>query len=62
MIMKFFDFFKGWRVVSETVQKVKYTVKNLQPDTPYIFLVRAQNSHGIGMPSKVSQIITTNSK
>ncbi|VDI07959.1 roundabout, axon guidance receptor 1 [Mytilus galloprovincialis] len=49
----------GWVVVPDTIQKDKYTVKNLKPGTPYIFLVRARNSHGIGNPSLFSQTITT---
>ena len=27
-----------------------YTVNNLKPDTSYIFLVRAENSHGMSPP------------
>lgn len=55
-------FIQGWVVVPDTIQKDKYTVKNLKPGTPYIFLVRARNSHGIGNPSLFSQTITTDSK
>jgi len=34
-------------------------VRNLQPDTSYMFLVRAQNSHGLSLPSPVTSSIRT---
>ena len=32
---------------------------NLKPDTSYIFVVRAENSHGMSVPSAVSQHVKT---
>lgn len=34
-----------------------YTVSNLKPDTSYVFLVRAENSHGMSPPTQVRIII-----
>ncbi|CAN7939524.1 unnamed protein product, partial [Ixodes hexagonus] len=53
------DLQSGWvsgahRVLSET-----YTVHGLRPDSRYIFVVRAENSHGLGPPSPASDIIRT---
>ena len=42
------------RITSET-----YTINNLKPDTSYIFLVRAENSHGMSPPSPVSERVRT---
>ncbi|XP_056010131.1 roundabout homolog 1-like isoform X12 [Ostrea edulis] len=57
---------EGWVVASASVpptttsvQPTTYTVTNLKPDTTYVFLVRARNSHGIGIPSEVSDPINT---
>ena len=36
-----------------------YTVRNLRPDTAYMFLIRAQNSHGLSLPSSVTEPIRT---
>lgn len=42
------------RVTSET-----YTVSNLRPDTSYVFLVRAENSHGMSPPTQMSERVRT---
>ena len=34
-------------------------VRGLLPDTPYMFLVRAQNSHGLSQPSQVTAPVRT---
>ena len=34
-------------------------VRNLHPDTSYMFLVRAQNNHGLSPPSTVSEMVRT---
>ncbi|GFS64213.1 roundabout homolog 2 [Trichonephila inaurata madagascariensis] len=36
-----------------------YVASNLRPDTRYMFLVRAENSHGLSIPSPVSDVIRT---
>ncbi|ESO09972.1 hypothetical protein HELRODRAFT_72804, partial [Helobdella robusta] len=52
---------EGWVIASDGVTELSYVVRNLQPATSYLFLVRAQNSHGIGMPSHVTSLIKTKS-
>lgn len=42
------------RVLSET-----YTIRALRPDSRYIFIVRAENSHGLGLPSPASEAVRT---
>ena len=34
-------------------------VRNLRPNTPYVFVVRARNSHGLSGPSNPSKLVTT---
>ncbi|CAN8014272.1 unnamed protein product, partial [Ixodes persulcatus] len=53
------DLQSGWvsgahRVLSET-----YTIQALRPDSRYIFIIRAENSHGLGPPSPASDTIRT---
>ncbi|CAN8014114.1 unnamed protein product, partial [Ixodes persulcatus] len=53
------DLQSGWvsgahRLLSET-----YTIQGLRPDSRYIFIVRAENSHGLGPPSPASDTIRT---
>ena len=36
-----------------------YTVNNLKPDTSYVFLVRAENNHGMSPPSQMSERVRT---
>lgn len=37
----------------------KKQISELKPATSYVFLVRAENSHGISVPSGVSSVIRT---
>jgi len=50
---------QGWVVASDSVTETSYTVRGLQPDTSYMFLVRAQNSHGLSLPSPVTSAVRT---
>ena len=34
-------------------------VRSLRPNTPYVFVVRARNSHGLSGPSHPSKLVTT---
>ena len=45
---------QGWIVASDSVRDQDLVVPNLRPDTSYMFLVRAQNSHGLSLPSQVA--------
>ena len=46
-------------VASDGIEAQSYLVTGLQPDTAYMFLVRAENSHGISFPSKLTDPIRT---
>ncbi|PVD27655.1 hypothetical protein C0Q70_12822 [Pomacea canaliculata] len=50
---------EGWVRASESVPRESYTVRNLKPETTYVFIVRAQNSFGLSEPSPVSDSVET---
>lgn len=50
---------RKWRIVTSTCQGTTYHVKNLIPETCYMFRVRAENMSGISKPSHVSDEIRT---
>lgn len=45
---------QGWVISSDTVREQAYVVRRLKPDTSYLFLIRAQNSYGLSLPSHVA--------
>ncbi|XP_041972933.1 roundabout homolog 1-like [Aricia agestis] len=49
---------QGWVVVSKRVHQTHYVVKSLVPGITYMFIVRAENSHGLSGPSALSDPIT----
>jgi roundabout axon guidance receptor 2 len=53
------DLETGWVVAAHRITSETYTVNNLKPDTSYMFLVRAENSHGMSSPSPVSERVRT---
>jgi len=59
MLQEFVVTLQGWVVASDSVMETSYTVRGLQPDTSYMFLVRAQNSHGLSLPSPVTSAVRT---
>ena len=50
---------RPWRIVQRYLQDDKFTLADLQPATSYAVLVRAENSHGLSLPSLVSPWFTT---
>ncbi|XP_042881364.1 protein sax-3-like isoform X1 [Penaeus japonicus] len=44
---------------SHTPTPVSITVTDLRPDTRYVFVVRARNSHGVSRPSPVTHTVRT---
>ena len=54
-----FDLETGWVVAAHRVTSETYTVGNLRPDTSYLFLVRAENSHGMSPPTQVTDRVRT---
>ncbi|CAL1265716.1 unnamed protein product [Larinioides sclopetarius] len=53
------DLQSGWVLAAHQVEREMYVASNLRPDTRYVFLVRAENSHGLSAPSPVSDVIRT---
>ncbi|XP_065297029.1 protein sax-3-like isoform X3 [Dermacentor albipictus] len=53
------DLQSGWVLAAHRVLAEKYTIQALRPDSRYVFIVRAENSHGLGVPSPVSEPIRT---
>lgn len=45
-----------WEIV---VHFLLSQITNLRPDTPYIFMIRAENSQGFSVPSEVSEVVQT---
>jgi len=45
---------EGWVVAADNIRGQTFLVQNLRPDTSYLFLVRAMNTHGMSMPSQVT--------
>jgi hypothetical protein len=50
----------GWHILAENIPAVNsFIVENLQPDTYYMFMVRAKNEQGYGPPSQASDLVKT---
>lgn len=47
-----------WITIAKRVQGPVFKLENLQPNKAYIFLIRAENSHGLSMPSAVSEPVS----
>ena len=50
---------QGWIVASDEITEPTFVVRNLQSSTSYMFLVRAENSHGISFPSPITAAVNT---
>ncbi|KAK9877171.1 hypothetical protein WA026_016919 [Henosepilachna vigintioctopunctata] len=53
------DLQTGWVVVAHRVLNTHMTVQNLKPDSSYVFIVRAENSHGLSPASELSPMVRT---
>nr|XP_037279955.1 LOW QUALITY PROTEIN: roundabout homolog 1-like [Rhipicephalus microplus] len=53
------DLQSGWVLAAHRVLAETHTIQALHPDSRYIFIIRAENSHGLGVPSPVSETIRT---
>lgn len=49
---------RGWVVLAKRIHHTHHTIKSLVPGITYIFIVRAENSHGLSAPSDLSEPIT----
>lgn len=54
-----FDIPMGWVVAADSVTVNRLHIAHLRPDTSYLFLVRAISSHGVSLPSIMSEPIRT---
>ena len=50
---------QGWTLAATGVSEPRYELDNLRPNTTYMFLVRARNSHGLSLPSPVTEPVRT---
>ncbi|CAB3399163.1 unnamed protein product [Caenorhabditis bovis] len=53
------DLGQTWFNIPDYVSTSTYRVKDLKPSHSYMFLVRAENEKGIGLPSVPSAVVTT---
>lgn len=51
---------ESWQNIMDAVSNTRFRIKNLRPGRSYIFLIRAENSKGIGLPSLPSSLVTIN--
>uniref|UniRef100_A0A8D3CUC0 Roundabout, axon guidance receptor, homolog 2 (Drosophila) n=1 Tax=Scophthalmus maximus TaxID=52904 RepID=A0A8D3CUC0_SCOMX len=49
----------SWQTVADHVKTTEYTVKDLRPNTVYLFIIRAVNAQGLGNPSPMSEPVRT---
>ncbi|XP_030648056.1 roundabout homolog 2-like [Chanos chanos] len=49
----------SWQTVAEHVKSTQYTVRDLRPNTVYLFIIRAVNAQGLGDPSPMSEPVRT---
>jgi roundabout, axon guidance receptor 2 len=54
-----YDIPSGWSVATDSATSTRLGIPQLRPDSSYLFLVRAINSHGISLPSVMSEPIRT---
>ena len=50
---------RAWRIVSRRLKADHFSLDELTPGTAYTFLVRAENGHGLSLPSPVSPWFST---
>lgn len=49
----------SWRIVARRLKADQLVLTGLKPSTSYTLLVRAENSHGLSLPSPTSPWFTT---
>uniref|UniRef100_H3C1P5 Roundabout guidance receptor 2 n=1 Tax=Tetraodon nigroviridis TaxID=99883 RepID=H3C1P5_TETNG len=49
----------SWQTVADHVRTTEFTVKDLRPNTVYLFIIRAVNAQGLGDPSPMSEPVRT---
>lgn len=53
------DLQTGWVIAARGVQQNSVTIRDLKPDTRYMFTVRSENAYGLSIPSNTSEILRT---
>ncbi|CRK86303.1 CLUMA_CG000071, isoform A, partial [Clunio marinus] len=53
------DLHRGWILAAQRIPINVVTISDLKPATSYVFIVRAENSYGLSVPSPVSSVIKT---
>uniref|UniRef100_A0A1A9X2Y6 Fibronectin type-III domain-containing protein n=1 Tax=Glossina brevipalpis TaxID=37001 RepID=A0A1A9X2Y6_9MUSC len=53
------DLQTGWVIAAHRVPDQQIMISGLKPATSYVFLVRSENSHGLSVPSGLSNVIKT---
>lgn len=48
-----------WQTVADMVKVETHTINSLQPNTVYLFIVRAVNAYGLSDPSPISEPVRT---
>lgn len=48
-----------WQTVADMVKIETHTISSLQPNTVYLFIVRAVNAYGLSDPSPISEPVRT---
>lgn len=49
----------SWQTVADHVKTTEFTVRDLRPNTVYLFIIRAVNAQGLGDPSPMSEPVRT---
>uniref|UniRef100_A0A669BIS9 Roundabout guidance receptor 2 n=1 Tax=Oreochromis niloticus TaxID=8128 RepID=A0A669BIS9_ORENI len=49
----------SWQTVADHVKTTEFAVKDLRPNTVYLFIIRAVNAQGLGDPSPMSEPVRT---
>jgi roundabout axon guidance receptor 2 len=49
---------KGWITIAQRIESLSFTHENVAKDLTYIYIVRAENTFGLGMPSPMSEAIS----
>lgn len=49
----------GTQIEREYISFARQQVTDLRPETNYVFLVRAENSHGLSLPGPLSDVVQT---
>uniref|UniRef100_A0AAY4B8C8 Roundabout, axon guidance receptor, homolog 2 (Drosophila) n=1 Tax=Denticeps clupeoides TaxID=299321 RepID=A0AAY4B8C8_9TELE len=52
-------FGNSWQTVADHVKTTQFTVRDLRPNTVYLFIIRAVNAQGLGDPSPMSDPVRT---